>query len=367
MKDVRFDHVYRLTREEQPRLQEKALRESSAEWKASEIPLLTRPGWILERPLDLGDVALRWEPPTGSYQTPPPVKVLPSGTTYSEAIAARQGGENLYNGVVYRPLDISVGHDDGMAITFTEGRYFDYLDSSEVLAYELAELIVGPRPRAVRRAEYRRSISNPFDLRTRSTSLGINTLTIRDAAGEGAGFFMHRREGRAMVNEVGMYHVIPAGEFAPSDISYEAISLDLDLLRNIVREYAEEFLGVPEAYGRGGKRIDFAADEPYVSIMRAYRDRTLRISVLGVALDALCLKPELLTVSVIEAGTFDRIFGQSVVTNAEGTIVSGGRGRGIPFTETEVCRYTGRAETTRSAVACISLAWAARADLGLGT
>jgi hypothetical protein len=54
-------------------------------------------------------------------------------------------------------------------------------------------------------------------------------------------------------------HVIPAGEFTPSDVGLQAQSEDFDLWRNIMREYAEEFLDVEEAYSRGGHTIELAA------------------------------------------------------------------------------------------------------------
>ena len=57
---------------------------------------------------------------------------------------------------------------------------------------------------------------------------------------------MHKRSGQYVVGDA-LYHVVPAGEFAPSDLSLAAIDADFDLWRNITREFAEELLRLPDA------------------------------------------------------------------------------------------------------------------------
>jgi len=102
--------------------------------------------------------------------------------------------------------------------------------------------------RGVLDGPYRRYIDDPFNLTRRSVGFGINTLTIRRDANR-CGFYMHRRDKNNVTEAPEVLHVVPAGEFTPSDVGLQALRTDFDLWRNIVREYAEEFLNVEEAYG----------------------------------------------------------------------------------------------------------------------
>jgi hypothetical protein len=253
------------------------------------------------------------------------------GRSYSSALTKQVDTSSLFNGFVYRPLAIEPT-TPGLRIAFTEGRYFDYLDQSEFLAHELgAQLLAGKAPLGGR---YRSYISNPFDLEKRSTSLGINTLTIRKSAHEDHGFFMHRRGGRRVVNESELLHVVPAGEFAPSNIAPEGRPADFDIFRNILREYAEEFLNLPEADGRSGSELDFERDHPFDQLMEARKAGSLQISVLGIGLDSACWKPELLTVAIFEADVFDSAFDSLVTGNAEGVLLTGKGKRGFSSPKT---------------------------------
>ena len=91
----------------------------------------------------------------------------------------------------------------------------------------------------------------------------------------------------------------------------------------------------------------------------------LRVSVFGVAIDALCLKPELLTVCVFEANTFDRIFADMVSVDGEGVLLVGPSRTGIPFTYPNVQLYADHVDTTSAGAACLKLAWRHRRELGL--
>jgi hypothetical protein len=176
---------------------------------------------------------------------------------------------------------------------------------------------------------------------------------------------MHRRNGRRVVNESDLIHVVPAGEFAPSSITLEARTTDFDIFRNIVREYAEEFLNVPEADGRGGRDLNFEKATSFSQLTKAKRTGSLTISVLGIGLDSVCLKPELLTVAVFEADVFDAIFASLAPENDEGVLLVGQEGRGLLFVEENVSNYATDPATSATGAACLMLAWRHRASLGL--
>jgi agmatine/peptidylarginine deiminase len=61
--------------------------------------------------------------------------------------------------------------------------------------------------------------------------------------------------------------VVPGGEFQPHNDILPVWRTDLDLWRNVMREYAEEFLGFQESMGRGGAIINYENDEPYRQFM----------------------------------------------------------------------------------------------------
>lgn len=135
-----------------------------------------------------------------------------------------------FNGTIYRPVRIE-SRDGAFEIDFVTGKYFDYLDTSEVFAFA-ASL----NERSYLRRQRNRHDS--FALERRVASLGVLTLTVV-LYETGPEMFLHKRSGTFAVGDA-LYHVVPAGEFAPSDISLAAIRDDFSLWRNVMREYAEE-------------------------------------------------------------------------------------------------------------------------------
>lgn len=235
-------------------------------------------------------------------------------------------------------------------MTFGVAGYFDYLDTSEVLAYEAT---LHPKDLGIRRR-----IADPFDLTNRVASLGILTLTIQKSS-SGPKFIMHKRSGKYAVGDA-LYHVVPAGEFTPSDVGRSAIRADFELWRNIVREYAEELLNIPDAQGTGGRRLDFEHASPYQEMVQAIRDNKMRLYAFGLALDPLTFKPELLTVAVLDEAEFEKLFPSPLPETEEGVIIEG-----IPFTEENVRDYIDAPTTRHGAKACLTLAWQYRDKLDI--
>jgi hypothetical protein len=257
-----------------------------------------------------------------------------------------------FDGTIYRPIevDVTADRDQELSITFSEGRYFDYIDSSEVLAYEAS---LSPKNLGVRKG-----LVDPFDLTNRVASLGILTLTLVRSE-NGISCLMHKRSGKYVVGD-NLYHVVPAGEFTPSDVSLEAQDRDFDIWKNILREYAEELAGHEDAQGGGGTRIDYAGAEPYRALQDARRDGRLKLTCFGIALDPLTLKPELLTVALFEDDAFNEAFPGPLAQTSEGVIVED-----VPFNSESVGRYIRSSQTRHGAKALLSLAWSHRSELGI--
>jgi hypothetical protein len=207
-------------------------------------------------------------------------------------------------------------------------------------------------------------LRDPFDLTRRSTGLGTVTLTMRIDNGH-ASFYMHKRDASNLSVGPGVVHAIPAGEFAPSDVGLDSMRVDFDLWRTVMREYAEEFLDIEEAYGRGGRPLDYDDDWPFSELNQARTSGGLRLYVLGIGLDVLTWKPELLLVCLVDGVVFDKVFAKMVAAGREGTIIVGPRGHGVTFDEANISRYIDSANTRGAAKACLALAWRHRVSLGL--
>src|SRR5205807_1658986 len=132
----------------------------------------------------------------------------------------------------------------------------------------------------------------------------IDTLTIRKSPTGSPSIVLHRRDAANVSVAGGLLHVMPAGMFQPSSIVPEAQRADFDLWRNIMREYSEEFLGHAE-HGGDGAPIDYNAAEPFRTLNAARRDGRIRVYCLGVAVDALTLAVEILTVAVYDDDVYD--------------------------------------------------------------
>lgn len=163
------------------------------------------------------------------------------------------------------------------------------------------------------------------------------------------------------------YSLLPAGEFQPASISTESVVTDLDLWRNMVREYSEEMLGQPEHDGSSGRPIDYDAWRFYRDMSAARRSSDLRVYALGVVLDALSLNTSIATVAVIESRAFDRLFRDLVDTNSEGDVITSLSStktiRGLPFDARTVQQLTSAEPLGQTSAACLALAWRHRVVL----
>jgi hypothetical protein len=241
------------------------------------------------------------------------------------------------------------------------------IDTCEAVAHELAAAwqAAGCSPGwlsapASENLTLRGAIRDPFDLAARTVLPSIDTITLRRARNETATFFLHERNADSVAVAGSTFHVIPAGVFQPSSIAPWDHENDFDLWRNIMREYGEEFLGLPEADGSSGEPIEYAHVEPYRSLERARAMGQLRDFYFGTVLDPLTLAAEIITAVVIDDHVFDAVFSNMVSVNSEGAVVgaSDAAGRhGIPFEEATVRTLLTHPSLAPAAAACLHLAW----------
>jgi transcriptional regulator with XRE-family HTH domain len=334
--------------------------------------LITDPSWLPSEPVQLRNIELTHhsgapipkvdgtEPESGHVR--PQATLVRQYARYTHAIRDLDRPRLFENRAAWRLLDIAWGEGNG-SLSFGDTSYFAGVDVNEAIAHELALVHLDeegvPRPGhpALRDLPFRKAIGNPFDLRQRSVLPAISTLTIRKSK-TGSSFVLHRRDASSVAVAGGMLQVIPSGIFQPSSVLPAAVSADFSLWRNIMREYSEELLGDPEHDG-DGQPIRYDA-EPFRHLDQAVAEGRLNIWCLGVALDALTLFGEILTVAVFDAEAFDEIAGDFVDINDEGSVVA----EHVPFTAASIESLLRHNQMAPSGAGCIRLAWNAVDAIG---
>ncbi|MEV5211295.1 helix-turn-helix transcriptional regulator [Micromonospora sp. NPDC053740] len=332
--------------------------------------LITGPGWIPDAPVDLADIALTELP-----GAPEPVldgtereaaRMLPDLTLtrpyprYTQAVRDLARPRLFEDRVSWRMTGVDWSDGAGR-MGFAATTYFAAVDVFEPTAHELAYVALdadgglAERP-TLRDLPYRKLIGAPFTFARRPVMPAISTLTVR-RDGDRAEFLMHRRDPRAVAAAGGMLQVIPSGIFQPSSILPAARALDFDLWRNVQREFSEELLGMPECDGHG-RPVDYTSG-PFAVLDEARASGQLSVHCLGVALDALTLVGEILTVLVVNADVFDGLAADFVDRNDEGQVVA----ERFPFTEGGVRGLLSSGRVAPAGAGCLELAWRWREHL----
>jgi hypothetical protein len=177
--------------------------------------------------------------------------------------------------------------------------------------------------------------------------------------------FLHWRDPARVAVNGGLYQVVPAGMFQPSDEAEWNLANDLGLWRAIAREVSEELLGTSEDYGSDRAPIDYQRWPFFAALTSARRAGTLHGYWLGVGVDPLTLDADLLTVLVFDAPFFDAEFGGLVAANDEGYLLktpsgpgsAAGGEAGLEFTAGNVERFTRTEAMQPAGAATLALAW----------
>jgi hypothetical protein len=321
----------------------------------------------MEKPVELDSVKLQWDQDAAPYTLPEGVHtdgLLPLRdkdiryTDYSRAVRDLVRPRLLENRLSYR-LIAAHGETDGtLRLRFSRTTFFEVFNVKQMVAHEFkkAWLLSGRQIPGFEQLPLRAAIGNPFDPTRLLMSPGINTLTIRRGGlGESASFVLHERDGQKVADGGGLCHVMPAGEFQPSSIAQVDVANDFSLWRNIMREFSEEFLGNPEHDGCNPNAINYEKDEPFTRFELARERGTLRMWHYGLVVEPLELGALQLTVAVLDAPEFDRLFADMVATNDEGNVIGKGGAKYIPFTAEAIDRLEPR--LTASALTLLRLAW----------
>jgi transcriptional regulator with XRE-family HTH domain len=347
--------------------------------KVGPTALLTRDDWLTTEPVDVRDVQLEW--------LDGPQRKVVKGTeaearlvvplrapghqyeSYTAAVRYLDRPTLFENRPTYRLLDASVA-DRGATLAFSLATYFEMIDVSQAVAHELAAAQMrGVTVASLGQLPFRSLIADPFDVHRRPVQAAIDAVTIRQDARAGtASFYLHWRDPAKVAVGGGLYSVMPIGVFQPSTVDPWGQRLDFDMWRNVVREFSEEFLGMPEHDGSAGARIDYDMWPLYRTLTSAREAGSLRFRCFGLGVDPLGLGIDILTAVVIDSEVFDDVFGDRVQVNAEGHIVaddSTGATMGFPFTEESIHRFVRDEPMGPGGAACLAMAWRHREALAL--
>lgn len=259
-----------------------------------EWPLLAKRAWLPSEPILLGEsLAIDRFEPAASY---PDARPLPGLNAHYGQIRRllSPGARPPFNGECYRLLSMELGRPDAPIFTYGPCKYFDYYDTCEVHALKIASL---------ERDGAAVLDVDPFDLSAHAAVPGVNTLTVflnfKDHGPERNCFLLHRRSG-ATVQAGRTIHVVPSGQHQPSQAFY-GLDSDVSIWRTMVREFCEELYNVKEAHG-----LSVSAGDPLDSVDcrrivdPIFRSGASRAYLLGMGLDPVTAKPEILAVNIVD-------------------------------------------------------------------
>jgi hypothetical protein len=333
--------------------------------------LLCRERWLPAVPLDLDELPLSWDgdppgPPDRGAAAEHVRPLRPDGTryaSYADAVAALDRPGLFEDRPSYRLLDASLTAPPGLRLGRTS--YFEGMELGHAVAHELAAAW-GRSAGAVTMAELplRALAGDPRELGRRCSLSAVTALTLRRAARGDASFVLHWRDPAKVNHAGGLYQVMPVGLFQPVTGVRAALGHDLSLWKCLVREYSEEFLGMPEDYPASGGLLDYEGWPFYRRLAGARREGRLTVHCVGLGIDPLTFATDILAVAVFDAGLFDAEFARLVARNAEGRVITGGDSAGIPLTADVVAKLTGGVEPVQaSGAAVLQLAWNHRRHL----
>jgi hypothetical protein len=290
------------------------------------FPLLAKRDWLrlTEKlaDLDIADIRHRWFSEAEFPPAPALELALMELLDYGTWVKAVAPGTRFDDLPAYRLGDVRLTHDGRVELDLGPSRYKDFADTCNVLELEFAEhyqrdafRLLSPQAQ-LSQCRLRMEAGkprDPLDLKWRNAVPGVNTLFVLVNVQPGEHhFFYHDRTPRGPDGQVvklaeaqGTKHVVPAGTFqSDSPIEHHTLR-DRRLERTVWREFAEELIGeqLVKDWIAGGK--DFLK-HPLVAPfydLRAPRDGTApssKIFYLGVGLDPLTLKPEILTLMVVD-------------------------------------------------------------------
>jgi hypothetical protein len=318
-------------------------------------PLLAPASWIPPRPIPLTSIHLEYDPDavfngvTGHETNAVPLRT--DGTpyaSYADAIADLAPPAVFENRPTYRLLAADLTASTP-TLRLGRGTYFDSINTGEAAAHEYAARRLGLHATT----PLRTAIAHPWDPTRRPTNLAISTLTIRQDKNAGTStFLIHWRDPAKVGHAGGLYQVVPSGIFQPSANAVWNEQNDFNLWHNLTRELSEELLGTSEDHGSTTAPINYETWPFATALTAALSNGSIRAYCVGLGVDPLTFATDLLTVIVINADTFDDLFGHAVAHNDEGRLLTP-----QPFTTETIQDFIHHKPVQPAGAAILQLAW----------
>lgn len=354
---------------------------------ASNIPLLYDENWVPDQP-----IRIRFSDSPGSSEddaflhttfigTSPDyfdagtpggaTSILPSNpdgnkpfTRYSDAVKLLAKPGKFDNDISYRLATVAPKAGEAFTLTFMRSDYFSYQDTCEILCYEAA-LFSSPditNHKFVKKLKLRKKIGKWKDFSNRHSIAGVDTLfVIQDPeTGERRFLFLKRGQNRT-ASSMGTLSVVPAGEFQPSGGAEDKIKGECKIWLTFLREAAEEIWLMEEAQTQNEEVLSLEVESPLKNLYDLEGKEKLKLFFLGVCVEALSLKAEILTACVIDKKAFyevaEKTDWQIPSKNREGDILLSHEG-GFLFEDKVVKEFLEDHDMMSSAaMGCLYLGW----------
>jgi hypothetical protein len=236
----------------------------------------------------------------------------------------------MTNGKAYRLISYDFDKINmKVDLKVAESEYFLFQNTCEILSFEMvyAMVVKNQKQLQFKSLPLRKKVKYIFDFENRYVGIGICTLTIfknlsseNDQNSKG-GFLLHERSRDANVTQaMGTIHVVPAGEYQPQGMSFDNFkTVDRFLCNNVMREFGEELLNIPEFTKLNNNNLlteNFIVNNILKNVINDKRNSELYF--LGIGIDALNTKCEVLTCLVIDMKEIPEIDMNTFIHNSEG-------------------------------------------------
>jgi hypothetical protein len=268
-----------------------------------EFPLIVKPGWILSKPVLMGeDTSLpEWDP---DIREPEAKRLEGLNVDYVNLVSRRMPKERRpTNRESYRLLDLKP-QNGTLSVTLGMTRYFQVVNTCEAIGTELADHVLRHGFAVPKLLPLRGAPEAIFDFKKRSTYPSvICVLLLKNYPVGGHSrknkFVLHDR-GETTVEAQNTTHVVPAGGHQPLAEGY-GDEKELSLWNSVVREFCEELFNKEDANKLrrlGESFIELPEVKPYVDVF--FRNGAAKVYLLGGGLDPVTTKCEILFAVVVD-------------------------------------------------------------------
>jgi hypothetical protein len=274
------------------------------------FPIVTKNEWLPKQPVSLADVDRHLFFLTDEEEPPVRQLRLLGNRTFSEFVWSTAKDVRLSRDFVYRLIKTEI---DGTTVKLTFGptRYHHFVNSCEAIQFELGEWCcrneAAPRRPRTNGADLR--IRGPniniFDLNSRICSTGICVALLILNTRKGHVFYVHERSSNEVMEGPSGFSLVPGGTFQPDsaeDVNHER---DFSLMRTVIRELAEELLGMGEIEQTIRTGDDFYEHDRIRPFLTALDQGHARAFFLGIGVSPGNMKPMILATLVIDSTHFD--------------------------------------------------------------